>query len=400
MHRLSFLMSAATLMVASETARIPLPADLSGTHGQTEYIIRVPANWNGTLLTWLPGSGVTEIEIAPPVSPTFAADLLARGYAIGSVRGPRGPEGTLDLLAIFRGTVGSPRQTIMWGLSKGAIETGKLIEKYPGIFDGGIALAFMGAGGSKQTSDFHLRYALAYDAVFGWPTDWWGPIEDIRDDLLGKEATDIMPVFAWGGTFAQWEFIRLVMKESETAWWSWEPGLAGWAFEGWAATAGRSEMEAIVGGPFASNVGTVYSLTSTETAYLATLGIDAEPLLARMNARANIVPYRPAANRAAQEFDFTGNLRRPLLVLHGKYDPIQPPSGVEAYRALVTTTGHDANFAAVYVNTWHGPYSPEQCLRALAAMETWLGNGLRPDISFFPTSEGFDPVFNPGPWAY
>jgi hypothetical protein len=69
------------------------------------------------------------------------------------------------LLAVFRGTVGSPRQTIMWGLSKGAIETGKLIETYPGIFDGGIALAFMGAGGTKQTSGFHLRYALVRSEI-------------------------------------------------------------------------------------------------------------------------------------------------------------------------------------------------------------------------------------------
>ena len=32
----------------------------------------------------------------------------------------------------------------------------------------------------------------------------------------------------------------------------------------WAATAGRSEMEAMVGGPFGSNVGAVYSLTAAE----------------------------------------------------------------------------------------------------------------------------------------
>ncbi len=33
-------------------AHVPLPADLTGTLGGTDYIIRVPANWNGTLLMY------------------------------------------------------------------------------------------------------------------------------------------------------------------------------------------------------------------------------------------------------------------------------------------------------------------------------------------------------------
>ena len=400
MHHLLLLVAMAVpaLAQSNDFAHIPLPAELSGTLQDAPYRARVPANWNGTLLVWAPGYGDFSMNVAPSgaplTSPTIEEQLLDRGYALATAGTP------VEFVNVFKGMVGNPRRTIMWGLSAGAITTGLLLEKHPGAFDAGIAVAFLGAGTTRTIDDFSLRYAIAYDAVFGWPADKWGPIEDVRDDLSGKEETDIMPYFAWGGSFGEWEFVRLVMRESETAWWSWEPGLAGWAFAGWQATAGRSGFEAGAGGPTAQNAGVVYSLTPEETDYLATLNIDAEALLAKMNLRADIVGDRQARTRMAKYGDFTGVLRRPLLAVHGKWDPIQIPSEVEVYRALVGETGHDANFAAVYVNTWHGPFSTEQYLRALTEVERWLDTGVRPEASSFPEYEGFDATFDPGPWPY
>lgn len=45
-------------------ARVPLPADLSGTLGGTPYRIRVPANWNGTLLVYAHGTASGGVETA------------------------------------------------------------------------------------------------------------------------------------------------------------------------------------------------------------------------------------------------------------------------------------------------------------------------------------------------
>ena len=41
--------------------------------------------------------------------------------------------------------------------------------------------------GFPADADFDLRYGLAYAAAFEWPSERWGPIEDLRDDLFGNE---------------------------------------------------------------------------------------------------------------------------------------------------------------------------------------------------------------------
>ena len=256
-------------------AHIALPADLSGKLNGTEYKIRVPSAWNGTLLVWAHPSMSTALQVAPDAlpatSPTLEEELLSRGYALAGSwykdSFVEGPKNTLALTLYFNGAVGRPLRTIVWGMSLGGDTSLALIEKHPGFYDGAIPVAAE-AGGDLHYVDFLLRFDLAYAAAFGWPTDWWGPVENLRDDLYGNEETLIMPVYQWynGSNFGQWEFIRLVMKESPKAWW--EPDFPGWAFVGWAATAGRSHREQLFGGPVAQNIGTHYSVTADEKSYL------------------------------------------------------------------------------------------------------------------------------------
>ena len=35
----------------------------------------------------------------------------------------------------------------------------------------------------ELAADASLAFGLAYDVTFGWPSDKWGPLEDVRDDL-------------------------------------------------------------------------------------------------------------------------------------------------------------------------------------------------------------------------
>jgi hypothetical protein len=249
-----------------------------------------------------------------------------------------------------------------------------------------------------------LRYDLAYAAAFGWPSESWGPVEDLRDDLYGNEETLIIPVFQWPweGNYGQWEFIRLVMKESTTAWWEVDPfvGLPGLGFAGWKAISLRSHEEQLCGGPVARNLGAVYTLTEEEKAYLSSLGVNADELLGWMNLHSNIAARRSARNHVEKYGNPSGNLRRPVITVHGKFDPLLPPSHEAVYRALVEAAGDGDKLVQVYVNTGHASYSAEQILAALNAMEHWLNSGVRPDASFFPDSMGFDNSFVPPPWPY
>lgn len=394
----------------AQPAHIPLPADLSGTVSGGEYQIRVPANWNGTLLIYGHGSGATGVEIAPtsvpPASPTVEEQLLSSGYALAGFyyRSTKEAEqGMVALTNLFKGAIGNPRRVIVWGVSWGGLVAIKLIERYPGIYDGAIPVAAIAAG-TPRDADFELRYGLAYAAAFGWPSEWWGPIEDLRDDLCGNEATLIHPVFQWANAanYGQWEFVRLVMKLPWSVWWEVPQyaGLPGWAMDGWKATAARACNERDYGGPIAQNIGDVYALTPEEKAYLLGLGVNADDLLDWMNARTNITASRPARNHLEHYGEPTGDLKRPMITMHGISDALLPVSHHALYRALVEARGYGDNLVQAYVNTGHAVFSAGQFLATVAAMEHWLDTGLPPDASFFPEGTGFNNSFVPPPWPY
>ena len=50
-----FLLLTCGAMAAGKRVHVPLPADLTGKLNGADYEIRVPANWNGTLLVFAHG---------------------------------------------------------------------------------------------------------------------------------------------------------------------------------------------------------------------------------------------------------------------------------------------------------------------------------------------------------
>ncbi len=113
---------------AGQTATlVSLPADLQGELEGVPYSIRVPANWNGTLLVY--AYGYAEAFMPPPLAPPgFDVEtLLAKGFALagihaaGTVNVPPAMDAgwnvkermqnTLAITAAFHGIVGRPQRT-------------------------------------------------------------------------------------------------------------------------------------------------------------------------------------------------------------------------------------------------------------------------------------------------
>jgi pimeloyl-ACP methyl ester carboxylesterase len=392
-------------------ARIPLPADLSGTLNGTRYKILVPGNWDGTLLIYVHGYLFTPAaQVAPSTfpsaSPTLEDQLLSLGYALAgsffvenSLR--EGIQQTLALTNFFKGHVGNPERTIVWGNSMGALISVKLIETYPGIYDGAISNC-NGIGGLPKQLDSTLAFSLAYAAAFGWPSAW-GPVEDLRDAL--DLFAEVIPLYQSPSatTFGRWEFIRLVMKLPPPAWWVSDPldAAPGLAYQLFQATTRRSELEQEYGGPIAQNIGTVYTLTDGDKAYLASLGVDANELLAWMNTRTNIAARRSAREHLEHYGSPTGDLARPVVSMHKIFDGDVRVSHEAVYRDLVAARGNSEKLVQAYVNAaGHCSFSTEQYLSTVAAIQHWLDTGVRPDASFFQASLGFDNSFVPPPWPY
>lgn len=415
------------LLVPAAAATAPLPADLAGELNGVPYRIRVPANWNGTLLVY--NYGYAEAYASPPLAPMASPTLpgpdeqalLGRGFALAVCRAPgrvmmlgMGEAGwnmkermqcTVALTAAFRDIVGRPQRTILWGKSFGALLALALIEKYPGLYDGAIALSAPAAGAPRrqdQGLDVTLAYAVAFD-------DWdasWGTPGDLRDDL--NYVNEVMPHIQSRITPANrplWEFVRLINRAPVEAYYtdaignpSPMPRLTAMYF----AIGVRAELENRASGAVAQNAGRVYTLSDDEKAYLAGLGVDANVLLAEMNEQTNFRSDPNARNYAEHYVNPTGRITRPVLTLHTKGDILATPNHESAYKDTVDNAkcsgllmqGHTSGLL-------HAVFTVDQEMAAVDAMMHWLDTAEKPDPAvYFPETLGFEPAYVPGEWPW
>ena len=68
--------------------------------------------------------------------------------------------------------------------------------------------------------------------------------------------------------------------------------------------------------------------------------MDADALLAQMNAMTNIASVRNARNYVEHYVDPTGRITRPVLTLHTKGDALATPNNEGAYRDTVEQQGN------------------------------------------------------------
>jgi pimeloyl-ACP methyl ester carboxylesterase len=401
--------------VRTAIAQQPGPLDISGEINGAPFRIVVPADWNGTLLLFQRGyidkadhPGEIDNRNAT-IAPAAVRDaLLANGYALsGSALKANGwsvEEGLDDVVALasyFRENVANPTITILCGGSMGSVIALETAERNGGLFDGYLAQSSVGAGATR-TVDHFLVLRLAYDVTFGMPTSWGTP-SDVRD-LLDYE-TEVLPILsAQAGdpaNFGRFEFIRLVAGipgsgiESPPGYF---PGhLISLPF--FLATEGEQELERRAGGPVAQNITHTYALTPDERVYLASLGVDVDPLLEAMNARRNIAAPPSARNYVEHFADYSGLIKHPVLTLHAKVDEAVPVASESAYRNTIAAVERDDLLVQVYTKgIGHGNFTAPQLFAAIQAVEEWARSGTPPSSSAFPAELGFIPGYVPPAW--
>jgi pimeloyl-ACP methyl ester carboxylesterase len=385
----------------------PGPIDLTGELHGAPFEIRVPADWNGTLVAYAHGyrdkadhPGEVDTRTADAfIAAPFEEPLLDAGYALaGSAYRDNGwavKEGLADterLVRHFSREIARPDTTILVGLSMGSVIAFEAIETSPRVYDGAIPSCPVGAG-APRAFDGTLDISAAYGAVFGWPASWGAP-GDIRDDI--DFDTEVLPVVvaqltAPGGA-ARFEFIRRAIGASSGPEWP--------IIDLYFVTEGRSELERRAGGPVVQNLDHTYDLTAADRAALVAMGLTDEQIdgwLAALDAERFRGPR--AARRYVERFaDYTGRLRKPVLTLHTVVDALVPPAHISAYNATVAAAGREQ----FVVNAWtsgqgHCAFTPPQMLTAVNAMQTWIDSGVAPGPADFPAAQGFVD-FTPPPW--
>jgi pimeloyl-ACP methyl ester carboxylesterase len=387
-------------------AHVDLPFDEQGTLNGALYRIRVPEEWNGTLLVYAHGLALTEIEqpvpIAPGFGPASSEDLLiGAGYALaGSAFNPNngikeGIQDTQTLTNYFKGRVGNPEHVIVWGTSAGSGVALTCIEKYPGIYDGAIADSGVLAG-LPMYHDRELAFLLAYAVAFGWPESW-GPLGDLRDDL--DFGTEVLPIVGPQLMFdlGKWEFIRLVVDLPPELFWEDSGFGMPWVILIFMFYTANVD-------PLAQNLDHVYSLEVAEKSYLSGLGVDADALLDEMNANTNIEASKKNRKYMERYFEFSGDITGPVITLHNQADPLSHVSFASVYRDLVAEAGNSDLLLQVFTKTMgHGAFTLEQYVQTVEAMQAWLDTGIKPDppdSAAFPQSMHFIPDFVIPDWPF
>ena len=391
---------------------VALRYDLQGNLDGVPYRILVPASWNGTLLVYQHGyaESATPPWLAPQISTQAAQDaevnsLLQKGFALAASRFAgsgfqvkEGMQNTIALTSAFRGMVGMPSRTIIWGKSMGGLMTLGTIEKFPSHFDGAVALC-PPAAGAPMRFDQALDIALAYSVVFGWNPDW-GTVGDLRDNL--DFVADILPDLQHWLTpayKAQWEFIRMVNSmPADSFYQPYNARVVAVYF----ATAVRAELEARAGGPVAQNTAREYKLTDQQKADIKALNPAADPdsWLLQMNEAKKIAAATNARLYVEHYVVPSGVIKRPVLTMHTEGDPIAIPNHEAVYLKTVIDQGNGALLLQAFTTgPAHCSFTPAQEIAALDAMMSWLDSGQRPDPSVvFGPVPGFDLGYSIPDW--
>ena len=395
------------------------PIDLSGELHGAPYRIRVPENWNGTLLVFAHGyrdkaDHPGEIDnrnadIAPAAA--LEAPLLAQGYALAGTafkdNGWAIGDAILDaknLAVFFRSAVGKPDRTIFWAVSVGTLPAFKSMEQFNGIFDGALCMCAVGAGATRVW-DNGLALYLAYDVVFGILPSW-GTVGEVRNDIDFE--TEVVPKLVSElvniANFPKFEFIRLV---AGTPGRGITPPPPPNFFPNWVTTdmffltEARSELQRRAGGPYVQNLDQSYSLSAAERTYLMGLGVPGAVIdgwLAAMNARRDIQADTSARNYVRNNTDYNGKIRNPVLTMHTIVDPLVTVTNENAYAETIAAANREELLFQTYTSgVGHCAFTPQQILTAVGAIDVWVRTGVRPTNASFPAALGFVPGFVPPP---
>src|SRR5207247_878712 len=115
-------------------------------------------------------------------------------------------------------------------------------------------------------------------------------------------------------------------------------------------TEARAQAERKMGGPATQNLDHTYRLSTDDTAYLASLGVDALPLVADMNAH-RIYGADRSARRYMERFGgLNGDIKKPLLSMHAIHDGLATVDHEHVYRDLVREADKEDLLLQVYTD--------------------------------------------------
>jgi pimeloyl-ACP methyl ester carboxylesterase len=364
----------------------PPPICQEGQLGDQLTLICIPpgvpgdplANWNGQLVVYAHGYVPLYSPLALPVEelgrltpsegPTVVDAVLSMGYAFAtssySKNGYAVAEAEKDLNALVRHfktkvlpNAGMLKKVLIVGASEGGLITTMLVEKYPGVYDGGLAMC-----GPLGGLPAHIQYLGDFRVVFDvfFPDVFNFGMADVPDD-----AWQNWPLYESG--------IPLAMQANPL---------------------GVQQLFSVTGAPNDPLDPTTLGITTLQVLYYSVWGTP------DLIATAGGVPYDnqdtvyagslndDALNAAVERIDSdgrarayarrayqpNGELERPLVTLHNKWDPAVPYWHEGIYAELAAPSGLFFQYPYPLENAYgHCNFTFEEVLGAFALLTTHVG---------------------------
>jgi len=404
--------------------------------------IRVPADWNGTLLLYshgyrAPGSPNPAQDVGDPVTGGW---LLDHGFALAGSSYASTGWAIKDALAdqaaaldAFEATVGHPRQTIAWGDSLGGMVAAGLVQRIPERLDGALAACGVVAG-AVATWNQALDAAFAFKVLLA--PDSALQLVHITNPA-GNLALATQALAAAQTTAAGRARIALVAALNDTPGWANptgpEPAPDDYASQQLSQYANlngtfafpfafRAELEARAGGNPSWNLGVDYarqlerSVDRDEVeALYGQAGLSLAEDLRALNRTPRIAPDLDAVGYAIRNIVFNGRLGGvPVLSMHTTGDPLVVAQQERAYAQTVRAAGNTGLLRQAFVHrAGHCSFTPAERIGALQALLQRVDTGswgeattpeqlnaaaeaLRPTLQV-PTPSAFL-AYTPGPY--
>lgn len=369
---------------------LPAPAQthFSGSIGPGSfYEIDVPAAWNGDLVLYAHGIVQAERPVVPPTTQDgydqMRAALLSAGYAVAassfSSNGwslDDAVRRTHQLSGIFRSKAGQARRTFLVGHSMGALAIVKMVETWPGQYDGALPICgplggtlaeLQYAGDARVTFDFYFPGLLPgtpFDVLPG--TEYLSPFDPGGPSALflqvyGALTANPAATFQWA-TAARLPFVN------DT-----ELGNAALYVVGFALRYTNDFIERVNGKTPYDNMATQYEVNVADPATNAYLSALLNAGVQRFSAD------RAALNYYDRNYAPTGRIGVPVLTVHTTRDPGIPFSHEELFAATVGAEGRSDLLVQRPIDRWgHCAITPGEIQAAFADLVEWVTTGQRP----------------------
>lgn len=375
-------LSVSALLISLIAIPSPLPAQqvITGTVADGSlFEFDVPANWNGGLVVYAHGIFDPQAALVLPsqdLSSDFRfvlPELLNRRYAVASaswsINGYAvmdGVERTHQLSGLFVSRVAPPNRTLLMGKSLGSLVLTKLVEKYPGQYDGALATCGPLGGGTPEVRymaderilfDFFFPGVLQGDA-FHTPTVDFSPGSPAFNQVLAA-------LIAGFADFRTQQFFATANLQvnpfDPPAQIPTEIVISGLTGAGFSARFTNDLLNHTHGHIPYDNTGVVYSGSANDAALNA--GVE------RFTSSPDAVQYLET------NYDPNGQLQLPFLTLHTVADPEVPFFHEALYGAKVTAAGAADHLVQRIVTRYgHCNFKVAEIINSFDALAAWVDN--------------------------